>query len=182
MVGANGFGIGQPGATKPKPSRNETSILALLYWPNQDFCSYYTGGDGHPEVFKGAVQTWFRGFWSDDEVEVEMVKLDHHGSTRENLGEVHHKKGKGKSKYKEDEVPSESDSESEADMEEEEEERPMTDPEPIGLVVQYMRPKRVLVTPGSRHGHPSKPPLLPVDENAHDETNGEVFLLQLGTF
>ncbi|OTA01340.1 hypothetical protein A9Z42_0016560 [Trichoderma parareesei] len=87
VVGANGYGIGQ--ATpfkKEKPSKNETSILALLYWKRQNLCSYYTGGDGNPGIFKGIVKPWFDKTWPD--CDVEMVKLDHHGSTRENLGGV----------------------------------------------------------------------------------------------
>lgn len=169
VVGANGYGIGMSIACKSKPTRNETSILALLYWPGQDFCSYYTGGDGHPKVVKEPVQEWFKKRWPGGDVE--MVKLDHHGSTGENLGKIPHAEGEDK-KIEEEETPSESDTDSEAEMEEEnskktddleievtnDQEKAMKDAKEIGIVIDYMKPSKVLVTPGTRHGHPSKPP------------------------
>lgn len=183
VVGANGYGIGMPIACKSKPTRNETSILALLYWPGQDFCSYYTGGDGHPKVFKEPVQEWFKKRWPGGDVE--MVKLDHHGSTGENLGKIPHAEGEDK-KIEEEEIPSESDTDSEAEMEEENSKKTddleievtnnPEDAKEIGIVIEYMKPSKVLVTPGTRHGHPSKPLSPPNDENAHDEANEELFL------
>ncbi|PTB48126.1 hypothetical protein M431DRAFT_525615 [Trichoderma harzianum CBS 226.95] len=166
VVGANGYGIGMPIACKSKPTRNETSILALLYWTGQDFCSYYTGGDGHPKVVKEPVQEWFKKRWPGGDVE--MVKLDHHGSTGENLGKIPHAEGEDK-KIEEEETPSESDTDSEAEMEEEnskktddleievtnDQEKAMKDAKEIGIVIDYMKPSKVLVTPGTRHGHPT---------------------------
>ncbi|KAL5085609.1 hypothetical protein Trisim1_010094 [Trichoderma cf. simile WF8] len=166
VVGANGYGIGKPDACKEKPSRNETSILALLYWQVQGCCSYYTGGDGHPSVFRGPVQDWFMKHWSGGDVE--MVKLDHHGSTGENLGKIPHAEGEDK-KIEEEETPSESDTDSEAEMEEEsskktddleievtnDQEKAMKDAKEIDIVIDYMKPSKVLVTPGTRHGHPT---------------------------
>lgn len=184
VVGANGYGIGRSDACKPEPKRNETSILALLYWPDKQFCSYYTGGDGHTDVYKDHVYTWFIDRWYD----VEMVKLDHHGSTGENLGKVPHAENKSKDPV--GEVPSESDTESESEMAIENLETPddleievtsnktktVKKAEEIGIVVEYMKPSKVLVTPGTRHGHPSKPLPPPIDGNAHDEANDEVIL------
>ncbi|KAL6810221.1 hypothetical protein V8C40DRAFT_133605 [Trichoderma camerunense] len=189
VVGANGYGIGRSDACKPKPERNETSILALLYWPDKQFCSYYTGGDGHTDVYKDHVYTWFIKRWRD----VEMVKLDHHGSTGENLGKIPHAENKSEEnvvnqvseeekapagavsndiaeeKDPVEEVPSESDTESESEMAIENLETPddleievtndktkaMENAEEIGIVVEYMKPSKVLVTPGTRHGHPT---------------------------
>ncbi|PTB62069.1 hypothetical protein BBK36DRAFT_1145146 [Trichoderma citrinoviride] len=154
VVGANGFGIGQPKAVKAgRPTRNETSILALLYWKRQKLCSYYTGGDGYPDVFNGPVQTWFNKTWPNSDVE--MVKLDHHGSTRENLGGAHRSAVKSENNPEQEEQPSESESDSEAESNGEEQEGPLTDPENIGLIIEYMEPRKVLVTPGSSHGHPT---------------------------
>ncbi|KAL7919279.1 hypothetical protein ACQKWADRAFT_329930 [Trichoderma austrokoningii] len=171
VVGADGYGIGNPTAYQAKPTRNQTSILALLYWPKQKFCSYYTGGDGHPEVVKEAVQNWFnsRG-WEGNQVE--MVKLDHHGSTRENLGEVPHKK---------EELPSESDSNSELEEQEKEneKEKPMRTLESIGLVIRYMKPRRILVTPGSRFGHPTWDVLVALRD--HFKTLFEDIINEKGT-
>ncbi|KKP01810.1 hypothetical protein THAR02_06066 [Trichoderma harzianum] len=166
VVGANGYGIGMSIACTSKPTRNETSILALLYWPDQDNCSYYTGGDGHPKVFKEPVQAWFKKRWPKGDVE--MVKLDHHGSTGENLGKIPHAEDKDK-QIEQEEAPLESDTDSEAEMEEEnsrktddleievtdDQEEAMKDAKEIGIVIDYMKPSKVLVTPGTRHGHPS---------------------------
>lgn len=251
VVGANGFGIGQPKACQRYPKRNETSVLALLYWPDKQFCSYYTGGDGHTDVFKNHVQEWFKKRWPMGDVE--MVKLDHHGSTGENLGKLPHTEKKSKKKVvnqlieeekapavavsndiaedpptenksKEEvvnqvieeekapaeavsndiaeekapveEVPPESNTELELemvttkletpdDLEIEvinDKEKAMKKAKEIGIVIEYMKPSKVLVTPGTRHGHPSKPLFPPIDGNAHDEANDDVLIWQLGTF
>ncbi|OPB46581.1 hypothetical protein A0O28_0067030 [Trichoderma guizhouense] len=194
VVGANGYGIGRPDACKLKPSRNETSILGLLYWPGKEFCSYYTGGDGHPDVFKGPVQEWFRKHWPGGDVE--MVKLDHHGSTGENLGKVPRAEDEDKKfeeekplpeaenkNFEEEKTPSEAESkkieeekapvgEAPPELVEENEEnldtpddleievtndqeKAMEDAKEIGIVIEYMKPSKVLVTPGTRHGHPT---------------------------
>ncbi|KAH0494692.1 hypothetical protein TgHK011_008283 [Trichoderma gracile] len=148
VVGANGYGIGQSDPLKKeKPSKNETSILALLYWKAQNLCSYYTGGDGNPGVFKEIVKPWFNKTWPG--CDVEMVKLDHHGSTRENLGGQHFTKAKFKSKSEEEKQTSKSKSKKK------EQEAPRTDPETIRLAIQDLKPRTVLVTPGTLHGHPT---------------------------
>ncbi|TFA99564.1 hypothetical protein CCMA1212_008579 [Trichoderma ghanense] len=165
VVGADGYGIGQsdrPKSTKPTrnkpasddPTRNETSILALLYWKGQNLCSYYTGGDGNPAVFTGPVQTWFNKTWCNRDgtpLDVEMVKLDHHGSTKENLKGTQRTRDKGESNVEEEQQLSESESETKR----EEEKMPPADLEDIGLVIEDMSPRKVLVTPGSSHGHPT---------------------------
>ncbi|KAF2108742.1 hypothetical protein BDV96DRAFT_652675 [Lophiotrema nucula] len=83
VVGANGVGIGgfeQDG----DPDKNETSILAIIYWPHEGKCSYFTGGDGNPKVELEAVVPWIRKTFKHSG-SVRMMKLDHHGSTKENL-------------------------------------------------------------------------------------------------
>lgn len=217
VVGANGYGIGRPDACESKPTRNETSILALLYWPSQESCSYYTGGDGHPNVFKGPVREWFRKRWPRGDVE--MVKLDHHGSTGENLGKIPHAEDEDKKIEEEkapseaenknfeeektpskavsndiaeekalivEEAPPESDTESESELVEENLDAPddlelevtndSENAKEIDIVIKYMKPSKVLVTPGTLHGHPSKPLPPPIDRNAHDEANDKVIL------
>jgi hypothetical protein len=170
VVGANGYGIGQSTPfKKEKPSKNETSILALLYWKRQNLCSYYTGGDGNPGVFKEIVRPWLDKTWPD--CDVEMVKLDHHGSTRENLGGSHLSKTKFKSESEEENQQSKSKSKSRK----EEQEGPRTDSETIRLIIKDLKPRKVLVTPGTLHGHPSElfPP--PLDEGIVQLTMGRFF-------
>ncbi|KAK1238472.1 hypothetical protein MKX07_006618 [Trichoderma sp. CBMAI-0711] len=154
VVGANGFGIGESDdPSRKKPTRNETSILAILYWKGQNLCSYYTGGDGSPALVKGPVQTWLDRTWPNGNVE--MVKLDHHGSTRENLGGAHLTRSKIESNLEEEKQQSESGSESESESKREGQKGPPADLDDIGLIIEDMKPRRVLVTPGSSHGHPT---------------------------
>ncbi|KAL6808099.1 hypothetical protein J3E69DRAFT_378602 [Trichoderma sp. SZMC 28015] len=198
VVGANRYGIGLPNACTNGQTRNETSILGLLYWPGKKFCSYYTGGDGHPDVFKGPLKEWFRKHWPGGNVE--MVKLDHHGSTKENLGKIPHAKDKDKKIEEEKALPKAKDkieeekalpkaknkkkspskavsidiAEEKDSLEEEDLDIPddlemevtndqakaMDAAQEIGMVIEYMKPSKVLVTPGTRHGHPTWDVLL----------------------
>ncbi|KAL7807167.1 hypothetical protein V8C44DRAFT_337868 [Trichoderma aethiopicum] len=149
VVGANGYGIGQSKPLKSeKPSKNETSILALLYWKGQKLCSYYTGGDGNPGVFKEIVKPWFDKTWP--RCDVEMVKLDHHGSTRENLWGTHLPKDEVESSLK----GGKKQQPGSKSMKKEQEEAG-TDSANIRLTIEDMKPCKVLVTPGTLHGHPT---------------------------
>lgn len=81
-LGAGGYCIGQNKAFKVKPSRNETSILSLLYWPSTNRGSYWTGGDGFPSLTEHLAAKFFKdtGLFHKP---IKVVKLDHHGSSRE---------------------------------------------------------------------------------------------------
>ncbi|KAK4183402.1 hypothetical protein QBC35DRAFT_114486 [Podospora australis] len=92
VVGANGYGAIQAGRLTPNPDKNETSILAIVYWPAENGrTSYYTGGDGNPRVLSAGVVAWMNRLnrrTTDPSIPVAMVKLDHHGSYKESLGGV----------------------------------------------------------------------------------------------
>lgn len=138
VIGANAYGIGIEERYPKEPSRNETSILALIYWPGNaggGRISYYTGGDGHPELAKHIVKDWLKaGDKYKPNGEVGLMKLDHHGSTKENLGHKDDYKAKG----------------SGSDIA-----RPKSDVI-TDVLVKMLKPKGLLVTPGNRHGHPSE--------------------------
>lgn len=43
------------------PSKNECSILSILSWPGHNArCSYFTGGDGNPELASGGILSFLR--------------------------------------------------------------------------------------------------------------------------
>jgi len=96
VVGANGVVVGQTHKVyneNPKQpiTPNETSILAVVYWPGEGGgkTSYFTGGDGNPDAEVQGVVPFLKGnikkVNSLPKAPVNMVKLDHHGSSRENL-------------------------------------------------------------------------------------------------
>ncbi|KAG6038680.1 hypothetical protein E4U41_003891 [Claviceps citrina] len=127
VVGANGYGIGKAEPYQPQPSRNETSILALLFWPGpagSGCCSYFTGGDGHPVVERNIVDRWMQN--NNDEFKP-------HGTE-------------------------------------------ITD-----IVINKMKPKGLLVTPGNRHGHPTWDVLLELS-NYFKACEGEVGLFTTRSF
>lgn len=80
ILAADGFAITPTNRIIAKPSRNQTSILSIIFWPNSRRCSYYTGGDGSPKVARDAIFPWLKGR------PVTVLKLDHHGSSGELLG------------------------------------------------------------------------------------------------
>lgn len=43
VVAANGYGVSNTIRYRPDPTPNQTSVLALLYWPATNRCSYFTG-------------------------------------------------------------------------------------------------------------------------------------------
>lgn len=86
VVGAKGHGVAWHKYQR-WPSRNETSILAILYWPGHGgHCSYFTGGDGNPQVEVEAVYPFLMtcGFMNLGKG-FDLMKLDHHGSSGENF-------------------------------------------------------------------------------------------------
>lgn len=100
VVGANGVVVGKPNTVymedkKKGVSKNESSILAVVYWPGESGrgrTSYFTGGDGNPAAeVDGLVPVLknneARGSFSLPQTPVNMVKLDHHGSSKENLAD-----------------------------------------------------------------------------------------------
>ncbi|KAH7154577.1 hypothetical protein DER46DRAFT_664289 [Fusarium sp. MPI-SDFR-AT-0072] len=127
IVGANGCGIKVAKAQK-NVNRNQSSILAVLFWPwNDGRCCFFAGGDGNPELERQI----FRKFLKVSTIvrlddSIDLMKLDHHGSSQENIygGELREVKSKRKMKL--------------ANM-------------PIGL----FKPENFLVTPGNLHGHPT---------------------------
>ncbi len=79
-LGAGGWGFNKPAAFKAKPTRNETSILSLLYWPSDKRASYWTGGDGFPQLTQYLVDGFFE---KSKLLPIKVIKLDHHGSSKE---------------------------------------------------------------------------------------------------
>ena len=92
IVGANGVVAGQPDTVYMKKTpitKNEMSILAVVYWPGGGGgkVSYFTGGDGNPDAETEGVAPFLRNNKSNKlpQGSADMVKLDHHGSSHENL-------------------------------------------------------------------------------------------------
>lgn len=101
IVGANGYSVYEHSTIQfmTAPTRNQTSILAVLYWPgNNGHTSYFTGGDGNPKVEIEGVIPWMEE-WEDKtddlpKLPVDVIKLDHHGSLGEMIGDASIKAGK----------------------------------------------------------------------------------------
>ncbi|KAF4946254.1 hypothetical protein FGADI_11331 [Fusarium gaditjirri] len=153
VIGADGYGIGIGAGMKAEsrfvkePSRNETSILAILYWPKNGRCSYYTGGDGSPEMAKEIVTNWLRQSQRFPRgPKVDLMKLDHHGSTKENLG------SKQKPTTNTDIIVA-----SDAKKADEKSSDIISD-----ILIDHLTPDGLLVTPGTRHGHPTWDVLLAI--------------------
>ncbi|KAI1170963.1 hypothetical protein F4777DRAFT_583403 [Nemania sp. FL0916] len=95
IVGAGGYGVHSSSASQitKNPSKNETSILALVYWPESGRTSYFTGGDGNPDVEIHGIVPWMRDMATKADrlpkLPVKMIKLDHHGSLGETLTSRH---------------------------------------------------------------------------------------------
>lgn len=94
IVGANGVVAGQPDTVYKKEdhiSKNEMSILAVVYWPGKGNgkVSYFTGGDGNPRAeTQGLVPFLTNNRNRSSQLprgSANMVKLDHHGSSNENV-------------------------------------------------------------------------------------------------
>ncbi|KAH6957308.1 hypothetical protein DER45DRAFT_595940 [Fusarium avenaceum] len=158
VMGANGYGLGNENARLTEPTRNETSILAILYWPNTGHCSHYTGGDGSPQVAKDIVTEWLsKPSQFSRDGQVDLMKLDHHGSTKENLG---------------CKKPATTTNEAVTDTSEEATKKAadiITD-----ILIEKLKPKGLLVTPGTQHGHPTWDVLLAIYKyfGGLEETDG----------
>ncbi|PNP74977.1 hypothetical protein FNYG_11624 [Fusarium nygamai] len=109
-----------------EPDKNESSILAILSWPETGRCSYFAGGDGNAELAAGGILSFIR-----DQCDIaklpeghgfDVMKMDHHGSSAETF----FKKGVI-ARLSLEKLP-----------------------------ITQFRPRNIIVTPGSRHGHPSK--------------------------
>jgi hypothetical protein len=89
VVGADGYGCHPTSDARicVPTNRNQTSILAVVYWPDSNGrTSYFTGGDGNPLVETTGVTEWMAHNPPDrPRLPVHMVKLDHHGSVGEAL-------------------------------------------------------------------------------------------------
>jgi hypothetical protein len=79
--------------------------------------------------------------------DVELIKLDHHGSTKENLGEAPEKTAQDADNTA---VESSSRGKKKSDGAD------LTAKDITETVFEKMKPKGLLVTPGNRHGHPSE--------------------------
>ncbi|KAF5588625.1 hypothetical protein FPANT_6543, partial [Fusarium pseudoanthophilum] len=129
IVGADGYGISVP-RFQEEVTRNQSSILAVLFWPwpcNDGRCCFFAGGDGNPEMERQIISKFLKvNTFARLDDGLDLMKLDHHGSSQEGIygGDLREIKSKRKMKL--------------ADM-------------PIGL----FKPKNFLVTPGNLHGHPT---------------------------
>lgn len=92
IVGANGVVAGQPDIVYKKEkfiTKNEMSILAVVYWPGRGGgkVSYFTGGDGNPNAETQGLVPFLTNNGSNQlpRGSANMVKLDHHGSSNENV-------------------------------------------------------------------------------------------------
>ncbi|KAH6640373.1 hypothetical protein F5144DRAFT_626550 [Chaetomium tenue] len=94
IVGANGVVAGQPDMVYKKEdpiSKNEMSILAVVYWPGKGGgkVSYFTGGDGNPKAETQGLVPFLKNNRNRSTQlprgTANMVKLDHHGSSNENV-------------------------------------------------------------------------------------------------
>ena len=130
VIGADGFSLAKSKRHKI-PTKNETSILALVYWREQKRASYFTGGDGNPKVEREVLQHLIDKVMADKVMappkSVKTMKLDHHGSSGENLATWDTATG-----------------------------RKNTSP-----VVDIIKPRYILVTPGDHYEHPCKLPIHP---------------------
>jgi hypothetical protein len=129
VLGAGGYGIDIGGAKKFKKrrtTRNESSILSLLYWPDSNRASYWTGGDGYPSLTKHLAQNVFpkAGFFDSP---IKVIKLDHHGASAEFNGLKNTNK-----------IPK------------------SFMAEPFFTMASSANPSKVIVTPGDGYGHPCK--------------------------
>ncbi|KAF5689353.1 hypothetical protein FCIRC_1457 [Fusarium circinatum] len=127
VIGADGCGISVP-RFQEHITRNQSSILAVLFWPKNDGqCCFYAGGDGFPELERQVIDNFLE---KSSMVKLgdglDLMKLDHHGSSQENIygGDLREVKLKRDMKL--------------ADM-------------PIGA----FKARNFLVTPGNLHGHPT---------------------------
>ncbi len=145
-LAAGGYSIGIADKFKQYVTKNQTSILALIYWPGTRRCSYYTGGDGFPKLAVVCVRAFL---WANMDIAEEgptritVMKLDHHGSSKEFLESL----GPKPPETEEQDIAGASTLESESKLSDEFKDYNM---------ITFAEPKHIIVTPGPTHGHPSK--------------------------
>ncbi|KLP16647.1 Uncharacterized protein LW94_7662 [Fusarium fujikuroi] len=127
IVGADGHGILVP-RFQQVVTPNQSSILAVLFWPGNVWqCCFYAGGDGNPELERAIISEFLnKKKYIKLGDGLDLIKLDYHGSSQENIYGGDLRKVKAERKLKLAEMP-------------------------IGL----FKPKNILVTPGNLHGHPT---------------------------
>ncbi len=78
---AHGFNDGLQADEKGGSDKsNDKSIVALVYWPADKRCSFYTGGDGNPVVAQKSIAKLFANLKTPPGITA--MKLDHHGSSK----------------------------------------------------------------------------------------------------
>ena len=134
VLGAGGYGIGfkNPFVSAGKVTANQTPILAMLFWPENRKCSYFTGSDGFPKVEHDAIG----GLLKSGKVmkkPVHVIKLDHHGSSHELLPQPQPQPQISDKPIQNLSIRNEFDKD----------------------IVTLLEPKSIIVTPGQCYGHPS---------------------------
>ncbi|KAF3318769.1 hypothetical protein TWF173_006786 [Orbilia oligospora] len=120
-------------------SKNETSILSLIHWPEKKG-AYFTGGDGNPEAELKAIIPLLDAY---KKLPVNTFKLDHHGSSKENI-----------QKTNAEDLPKDASlrdvwPKNQGVLKPEKEDKE-------GLeVIRQLQPRNILVTPGNQYGHPT---------------------------
>ncbi|EGX44895.1 hypothetical protein AOL_s00176g66 [Orbilia oligospora ATCC 24927] len=123
-------------------SKNETSILSLLHWPQHKAGAYFTGGDGNPKAELEAIIPLLGAY---EKLPVNTFKLDHHGSSKENIQKTN-TQGLPKDASLRDVWPKNQDALN-SNLKKKDEQ---------GLeVVRQLQPRNILVTPGNQYGHPT---------------------------
>ncbi|KAI0412129.1 hypothetical protein F5X98DRAFT_380064 [Xylaria grammica] len=129
IVGANGHGVHLTqgtSITEGDPSENQKSLLAVVYWPGQGRTSYFTGGDGNPKVeLEGVVP------WMNKNTEYITNKNEYYPRLPVDMVKLDHH-GSLRETLNDDDI--------------------------LGChstILHKMKPRKVLVTPGNRHGHPN---------------------------
>ncbi|KAF3111835.1 hypothetical protein TWF706_011565 [Orbilia oligospora] len=121
-------------------SKNETSILSLLHWPQHKAGAYFTGGDGNPKAELDAIIPLLGAY---EKLPVNTFKLDHHGSSKENIQKTN-TEGPPKDASLRDVWPKNQ----EALKPEKEDKQGLQ-------VIHQLQPRNILVTPGNQYGHPT---------------------------
>ncbi|KAK1750461.1 hypothetical protein QBC47DRAFT_438803 [Echria macrotheca] len=136
VVGANGVVVSKPDDSWPKTniSKNEQSILAVVFWPGKGGkgrTSYFTGGDGNPAAEVECLAPWLNENANRNKNDVDcrlpqtpvnMLKLDHHGSSTEMFALLDESKAF---------------------------------PKKTRTLLEVLQPVNLLVTPGNQYGHPT---------------------------
>ncbi|KAF3278647.1 hypothetical protein TWF132_000873 [Orbilia oligospora] len=121
-------------------SKNETSILSLLHWPQHKAGAYFTGGDGNPKAELEAIIPLLDAY---EKLPMNTFKLDHHGSSKENIQKTN-TEDPPKDASLRDVWPKNQEA---LNLKKKDEQ---------GLeVIRQLQPRNILVTPGNQYGHPT---------------------------